>query len=1094
MADLTTQVLLEFGITGNSAVTAGIDKLVASQKKLANETLEAEKVNKSFSLSLVKAKLKLSDLGKSLKDAGISSDDWSKALGGNQAKIIAVQHQLGKLEKATKADIAAKKKQKAATKKAKDQLALLELKLKEHGLTLKQAAGHTRKLTAARRGDAGAMKIVTTATNQAIRANKNHSKSVLEMLFGVRSLRNEQGKLTVSFSVLRSKLLLAAFAFGMVSRTIGKFVKSAGDAEEITNKFNTVFGQSSDEALKFARSIGQRAETELKSFLSTIQDTLVPLGFMRDTAAKLSQSTVQLALDVASFNNKMDADVIRDFQSAMVGNHETVKKYGIILNQGRVELEAFRLGLADADGNINEQSKAFARLSLIMDGSTDAHGDLARTQDELNNQLKALGATSKESMEMIGNAIKPAVILLIKFSNVALDPTAIKLYTTALTILAVRMVDFTKIVKVTRAAAAALNLTLGRTPMGLLIVGLSALAGTLAYFALKEDEATESTDNMTDSMEAQRLELVKLNAQSLEERLADQEKEWSKLDKEIIKNIDLVKEQGETQKVLIKYGKEYIELDTPNVLIAENEGLKEKANAIGAVIVGLETEIAIRDLLKQQAFDKAVAETTKAYEDQLAIAMQTTEADKAKMKEALKLGVAMKDLDPAIVQVIDSWFTYKDVVEESNEAQKNMNKLLDATVSAQKEKLEMDLFLIQAELAKQEAMSAAAGESIDTSKYTDAIAMLEEKLAKLGESTVKLTDLEKDAKSALEGTTSAQHARIIATRDLLQAELMHLLHLDATGVEVENLEELTIQYGEALEGLRKDLLNLGGVETEDKFWRIARALRHSALQFDGLGTAIGAFASSLSGLDFSALDALRDAMKLDVSEDAGIQGAKNAAELYKAQIAAREEFYGQMGEMAVNYLQQEAAKNENAIRSESKRQLDALRQTAMYKRMSDKEKAKEEKKVTDASNAKLAKQHRIQQAAAIASIWIDAYKASFKVVGGSPWTLGQPWMGIILGLAAMQTAMVASQKAPSFAKGGDFIVPPGFPNDSFPMNVESGERVQITPKSEVGEMTSSQSTVNVNFSGNVLSQDFIEDEAIPMIKEAIRRGADIGVA
>ena len=36
--------------------------------------------------------------------------------------------------------------------------------------------------------------------------------------------------------------------------------------------------------------------------------------------------------------------------------------------------------------------------------------------------------------------------------------------------------------------------------------------------------------------------------------------------------------------------------------------------------------------------------------------------------------------------------------------------------------------------------------------------------------------------------------------------------------------------------------------------------------------------------------------------------------------------------------------------------------------------------------------------------------------------------------------------------------------------------------------------VNVNFTGNVMSQDFIEDEAIPMIKEAVRRGADIGVA
>ena len=36
--------------------------------------------------------------------------------------------------------------------------------------------------------------------------------------------------------------------------------------------------------------------------------------------------------------------------------------------------------------------------------------------------------------------------------------------------------------------------------------------------------------------------------------------------------------------------------------------------------------------------------------------------------------------------------------------------------------------------------------------------------------------------------------------------------------------------------------------------------------------------------------------------------------------------------------------------------------------------------------------------------------------------------------------------------------------------------------------------VNVSFTGNVLSQDFIESEAIPAIKEAIRRGADIGIA
>jgi hypothetical protein len=35
--------------------------------------------------------------------------------------------------------------------------------------------------------------------------------------------------------------------------------------------------------------------------------------------------------------------------------------------------------------------------------------------------------------------------------------------------------------------------------------------------------------------------------------------------------------------------------------------------------------------------------------------------------------------------------------------------------------------------------------------------------------------------------------------------------------------------------------------------------------------------------------------------------------------------------------------------------------------------------------------------------------------------------------------------------------------------------------------------ININFTGNVLSSDFIENDAIPQIKEAIRRGADIGI-
>jgi hypothetical protein len=43
------------------------------------------------------------------------------------------------------------------------------------------------------------------------------------------------------------------------------------------------------------------------------------------------------------------------------------------------------------------------------------------------------------------------------------------------------------------------------------------------------------------------------------------------------------------------------------------------------------------------------------------------------------------------------------------------------------------------------------------------------------------------------------------------------------------------------------------------------------------------------------------------------------------------------------------------------------------------------------------------------------------------------------------------QKVAAFADGGSFMVPPGFNNDSFPMMVQSGERVNVTPAGRAGD-------------------------------------------
>ncbi|MBT6994531.1 MAG: hypothetical protein HN952_06200 [Candidatus Cloacimonetes bacterium] len=88
---------------------------------------------------------------------------------------------------------------------------------------------------------------------------------------------------------------------------------------------------------------------------------------------------------------------------------------------------------------------------------------------------------------------------------------------------------------------------------------------------------------------------------------------------------------------------------------------------------------------------------------------------------------------------------------------------------------------------------------------------------------------------------------------------------------------------------------------------------------------------------------------------------------------------------------------------------------------------------------------RLMQAEAIISTYAAANKA--LAAGVPPWNYIQAGIVTMKGLANVQ--QIEAQK---FAQGGDFIVPQGYPNDSYPIMVESGERVQITPTNQVSNL------------------------------------------
>tara|TARA_R100000152_G_scaffold10353_1_gene4278 strand:+ start:271 stop:2505 length:2235 start_codon:yes stop_codon:yes gene_type:complete len=225
-------------------------------------------------------------------------------------------------------------------------------------------------------------------------------------------------------SQLRNNMLLYAFAIGGTITALGRFVKAASDAREQASKFNVVFGDFAPATEEFAQSITDSfgiAKSEMIGLLASLQDTFVPLGFSREHAARLSQSIAQLSMDVGSFNNVATGDVAQRFTSAIIGNHEAVRSLGISLTEATIKQEAYRLGLAETGTELDQTAKVLSRMSIIYNNTTDAQGDLVRTQDEFANRLRGVQGQLTEMTETMGKMLMPFAEFALTLTSVAIE-------------------------------------------------------------------------------------------------------------------------------------------------------------------------------------------------------------------------------------------------------------------------------------------------------------------------------------------------------------------------------------------------------------------------------------------------------------------------------------------------------------------------------------------------------------------------------------------------------------------------------------------------------------------------------------------------
>jgi hypothetical protein len=203
---------------------------------------------------------------------------------------------------------------------------------------------------------------------------------------------------------------MAAATAAAITALIVKSINAASDLAEVTSKFGVVFDGQMGRAESWSKELvdGYAMSTrEAKFYLSSVQDLLVPMGMAADQAGNMSNQVVRLSADLGSFNNLPTAQVMDDIQSALVGNYETMKKYGVVINAANVEANALRMGLAGTKDELTASHKAQAAYQLMVEGSAAAIGDMARTMDGYANQTKRYHAIIEDLTAGLGERLLP---------------------------------------------------------------------------------------------------------------------------------------------------------------------------------------------------------------------------------------------------------------------------------------------------------------------------------------------------------------------------------------------------------------------------------------------------------------------------------------------------------------------------------------------------------------------------------------------------------------------------------------------------------------------------------------------------------------
>lgn len=260
-------------------------------------------------------------------------------------------------------------------------------------------------------------------------------------------------------------------------------IESASNLAETQSKVQQLFGSSTAAVNQFAaaadRGLGQSKQQALDA-ASTFAVFGQSAGLTGDKLVGFSTQMTTLASDLASFHNTTPQQAIEAIGAAMRGEMEPIRSYGVLLDDASMRQQALKMGLISTTSQaLTPQQKVLTAQALIMQQTSSAQGDFAKTSGGLANQQRIMAAEFENAKGKLGQGLLPIMLQFVHGLTTAIG--FVQQNSGWVTPLAIGLGVLAAGIWIVTTAQTAWNIAMMMNPIGLVIIAVVALVAGILW-------------------------------------------------------------------------------------------------------------------------------------------------------------------------------------------------------------------------------------------------------------------------------------------------------------------------------------------------------------------------------------------------------------------------------------------------------------------------------------------------------------------------------------------------------------------------------------------------------------------------------------